>query len=75
MINLKGHGLGDTPLPVISMPILFYSRNLKALPAGKQEQIERIYAFLLTPNEENVYLTVREQTSYDLDKVNKPLVI
>ena len=71
VINLKDSGFGHTPFPVISMPIMFNSRHPKTLATGKQEQIERIYGFPLKSKEDNVYLTVREQTSYDLDKVNK----
>jgi hypothetical protein len=54
----------------MSMPIIFNLRHLNTSVSGKQEQIERVYGFPLKSNEENVYLTIREQTSFDLDKVN-----
>jgi hypothetical protein len=75
VVNLNGDDvLGRTPFPVISMPILFSARNLKAM-ARKQEQIERVYRFPIATEEEDVYLTVREQTSFDLDKVNKLILL
>jgi hypothetical protein len=70
IIHLNDHELGKTPFPVFSMPIVFHSRNTKASLVGKQEQIERMYTFPLASNE-NVCITVREQTSFDLDKVNR----
>jgi protein N-lysine methyltransferase METTL21D len=70
VINLTDHDIGHTPLPVVSMPIIFNSHHPKTSILGKQELIERIYGFPLRSNEENVYLTVREQTSFDLDKVH-----
>lgn len=69
-IDLKGYQLGKTgPLPVVSMPIFCSSRHSKMLAGIKQEQIERIYR-LPIPSNEDKFITVREQTSYDLDKVN-----
>jgi hypothetical protein len=70
VINIKDRDFGCTPLPVMSMPIIFNLRHLNTSVSGKQEQIERVYGFPLKSNEENVYLTIREQTSFDLDKVN-----
>jgi hypothetical protein len=71
VISLKDNDFGHAPFPVMSMPIIFNSRHPKTLVTGKQEQIERIYGFPLKSKEDNTYLTVREQTSYDLDKVKK----
>jgi len=71
VISLKDDNLGHTPFPVMSMPIIFNSRHPKTSVTGKQEQIERIYGFPLKSKEHDAYLTVREQTSYDLDKVKK----
>jgi hypothetical protein len=71
VINLKDHDVGRTPFPVISMPIILNSRHPKLSVVGKQEQIERVYSFFMKTNED-VYLTIREQTSYDLDKVHNP---
>jgi protein N-lysine methyltransferase METTL21D len=69
VISLKDNDLGHTPFPVMSMPIMFNSRHPKTSVTGKQEQIERIYGFSSKSKEDNVCLIVREQTSYDLDKV------
>ncbi|KAH9893559.1 putative methyltransferase-domain-containing protein [Cubamyces lactineus] len=63
IINLAASDLGIRPFPVLSMPILFSSRGR----AGKQEQIERLYRIPLQAGA-NGFLTVREQTSFDLDK-------
>lgn len=65
IINLAAHDLGARPFPVLSMPILFSSRGRTV---EKQEQIERVYRVPLQTGE-NRFLTVREQTSFDLDKV------
>ncbi|KAI0676122.1 putative methyltransferase-domain-containing protein [Trametes maxima] len=67
IINLAASDIGERPHPVISMPILFSSRGRAGHGAGKQEQIERVYRIPLQPGE-NGFLTVREQTSFDLDK-------
>lgn len=80
VIDLKGEHTGDTPLPVFSMPILFSSRpNLKGNGAGKQEQIERLYKVPIKsdegqdePGSTHILLRIKEQTSYDLDKVSRP---
>ena len=64
IINLAASDLGTRPFPVLSMPVLFSSRGR----AGKQEQIERVYRIPLQAGT-NGFLTVREQTSFDLDKV------
>ncbi|KAI0653003.1 hypothetical protein C8Q70DRAFT_1039423 [Cubamyces menziesii] len=63
IINLAASDLGTRPFPVLSMPVLFSSRGR----AGKQEQIERVYRIPLQAGT-NGFLTVREQTSFDLDK-------
>lgn len=67
VISLREECLGTLPFSVMSMPILFSSKNL--IGAGKQEQIERVYGFSRN-DRPNVSLTVRENTSFDLDKVN-----
>ena len=79
-IPLGADDLGATPFAALSMPIAF---NLRAAKSGqKQEQIERIYNFPVTrlsqgevselspvPQLVKVSLRIREQTSFDLDKV------
>ncbi|KAI8996624.1 putative methyltransferase-domain-containing protein [Trametes punicea] len=67
IINLAAHDIGIRPFPVLSMPILFSSRGRSASAAEKQERIERVYRVPLQAGE-NAFLTVREQTSFDLDK-------
>ncbi|EGN95225.1 hypothetical protein SERLA73DRAFT_171053 [Serpula lacrymans var. lacrymans S7.3] len=64
-IQLDEDALGDTPFPVISMPIVFSPRPGKAV---KQEQVERIYNLLLKSNDDPLSMVIREQTSFDLDK-------
>ena len=60
------------PYPVMSMPILFSSRSR---PTGsKQEQIERIYR-LPTGPQSQVFMNIIEQTSFDLDKVSRILML
>jgi protein N-lysine methyltransferase METTL21D len=66
VITLNGAAMGASPFPVISMPVLFVSRKD---PARKQEQIQRVYCIPMSDGEP-AYLTVREQTSFDLDKVS-----
>ncbi|KAI0825552.1 putative methyltransferase-domain-containing protein [Irpex lacteus] len=56
---------GSTPLPVMSMPILFSSRSRTAV--SKQEQVERIYRLPTSP-QSAAFLSIIEQTSFDLDK-------
>ncbi|CCM04185.1 uncharacterized protein FIBRA_06347 [Fibroporia radiculosa] len=73
VINLESLKLGERPLPVMSMPILFSARSLHpkgktgAPTAGKQEQVERIYRIPTGPQQQ-VFISVKEQTSFDLDK-------
>ncbi|RPD52647.1 hypothetical protein L226DRAFT_460788 [Lentinus tigrinus ALCF2SS1-7] len=66
ILNLASRDIGLKPFPVMSMPILFSSR---ARPGNleKQQQIERVYRVPLQP-ERDGFLTIREQTSFDLDK-------
>lgn len=72
VIDLTSSRLGKTPFPVMSMPISFHSRHVKASASTKQEQIERVYRLNNGSSEkDNLLMTVREQTSYDLDKVNQ----
>ncbi|KZT25126.1 hypothetical protein NEOLEDRAFT_1178551 [Neolentinus lepideus HHB14362 ss-1] len=65
IISLTGEGLGSLIFPVLSMPILFSSRNMKS---KKQDQIERIYRFPVPSQDEQAVMVIREQTSFDLDK-------
>lgn len=65
VINLASSSCGPRPLPVLSIPILFTSRGYSS---AKQEQVERIYR-LVTPQRGQLFLKVKEQTSFDLDKV------
>ncbi|PCH44143.1 hypothetical protein WOLCODRAFT_104648 [Wolfiporia cocos MD-104 SS10] len=52
----------------MSMPILFSLRGAKDKNAqGKQEHVERIYRIQTDPKSQ-VFMTVKEQTSFDLDK-------
>lgn len=69
IVNLASTATGERPLPVLSMPILFSSRRA-ASDHSKQEQVQRIYR-VLTPAQEQIFLTVKEQTSFDLDKVRR----
>lgn len=71
VINLAGHVMGGRPFPVVSMPIAF-SRN-KPTGSGKQEQVERIYRVSINL-EEQAFISVREKTSFDLDKVLRELL-
>lgn len=69
-INLGNSALGNTPFPVMSMPVLFDSSSrLDPSAGGKQEQVERVYQLPFGPGESR-YLTITEQTSFDLDKVS-----
>jgi hypothetical protein len=63
MIDLGGDVV---PFPVISMPILFSAHKVEM--RGKQEKIRRVYR-IPVPAGEPAYLTLQEQTSFDLDKV------
>lgn len=67
IVNFASAATGERPLPVLSMPILFSSR-WDTSDRSKQEQVQRIYR-VLTPSQEQIFLTVKEQTSFDLDKV------
>ncbi|THH16232.1 hypothetical protein EUX98_g9337 [Antrodiella citrinella] len=64
VVNLARPSCGARPLPVMSMPILF-TRGRQ--DPGKQEQIQRVYRIPTSPGNQ-VFLTVTEQTSFDLDK-------
>lgn len=68
VINLASEACGERPFPVLSVPIDFSSRTYATI--GKQEQVERIYR-LLTPGGGQVFLMVKEHTSFDLDKVRE----
>ena len=67
IVNLASAAAGDRPLPVLSMPITFSSKRA-AGSATKQERVERVYR-ICTHNGEQAFLTIKEQTSFDLDKV------
>jgi hypothetical protein len=66
VIHLKGEEMGKSPFPALSMPIWF-APHLPLSPA-KQAEIERVFRFP-SSYRENAYLTIREHTSFDLDKV------
>ena len=60
------HLTGKDPFPVISMPIEIMSKPNKS--PTKQAQIERTYRASLT-GLGDIHFLLREQTSFDLDKV------
>lgn len=66
VISLNAENFGQEPLPVISMPMLLDAKA-KLKGQEKQEQVERLYSVLSGQNE--AILCIREQTSFDLDKV------
>jgi len=83
LIDLAAINFGNSPFPVLSLPISFVpGSHVGRSPAGnkktkasststkveKQEEIER--RFLISPTDENDknVITIREQTSFDLDK-------
>ena len=66
VINLAASTCGPRSLPVISMPIFFTSRGHATT---KQEQVERIYR-IMTPLRGQLFFRIKEQTSFDLDKVS-----
>ncbi|KZT07420.1 uncharacterized protein LAESUDRAFT_742889 [Laetiporus sulphureus 93-53] len=72
VVDLASLSLGERPFPVLSMPIHFSSRSYKGKPGagstGKQEQIERLYRIPLGGGDGQAFITVTEQTSFDLDK-------
>lgn len=70
LINLGYRELGVQPLPVASMPISFTRHPL--MKAVKQDEIERLFTFPSAYSENP--LIVREQTSFDLDKVGTQLM-
>ena len=71
IVNLAGHGVGGRPFPVMSMPIVF-GRGKPPAGAGKQEQVERIYRVAVA-GEQQAFMSIREKTSFDLDKVRLEL--
>lgn len=58
------HSTGKAPFPVLSMPIRITPTPEKN--PGKQTQIERMYSASFTGD---LHFILREQTSFDLDKV------
>lgn len=69
VLNLASAEIGDKPFPVMSMPILLSSRG-RPSNMLKQQEIERVYRVPLQSDRDG-FLTVREQTSFDLDKVSR----
>lgn len=67
IVNLASPAVGDRPFPVLSMPITFSSRKL-FVAASKQETVERVYR-LGNGSGQQAFMTIMEQTSFDLDKV------
>lgn len=67
IVNLASPTTGDRPFPVLSMPMTFSSWK-PAAAASKQERVERVYR-LCTDTGEQAFLSIKEQTSFDLDKV------
>ena len=64
--NLAAPDVGARPFPVMSVPITVTSRARGAVE--KQQEIERVYRVPLLPGRDG-FLKIREQTSFDLDKV------
>ena len=73
VINLGSPDVGKRPHPVMSMPIVFSSKSAKLkgkspAHAVKQEHVERVYRIAIDATEQ-VFMRIKEQTSFDLDKV------
>ena len=68
IINLAAREVGEKPFPVMSMPIVLSSRARAGAHTEKQQSIERVYRVPLL-SEKDGFLIIREQTSFDLDKV------
>ena len=71
--NLAARDVGARPFPVLSVPVLVSARG--AGRAEKQQQIERVYRLPLPGHlhrsgGRDAFLRIREQTSFDLDKVS-----
>ena len=71
--NLAACDVGARPFPVLSVPVLVSARG--AGRAEKQQQIERVYrlpvlSHLHQSGGRDAFLRIREQTSFDLDKVS-----
>ena len=71
IIDLHARDFGTHPLPVISMPFRINTKGGNVKFPGKQEQIERLYSIpqLAGTRKQNILLCIREQTSFELDKV------
>jgi len=71
VIDLNAEDFGSVPFPAISMPVLLNQKGGKVQSMDKQEQIERLYSISYSPRGEQLDRTfcIREQTSFDLDKV------
>ena len=68
IVNLAARDVGERPFPVMSMPIVLSSRARAGAHVEKQQSIERVFRVPLQ-TEKDGFLTIREQTSFDLDKV------
>ena len=68
IINLAARDVGERPFPVMSMPIVLSLRARTGAHGEKQQSIERVYRIPLLVGKDG-FLTIREQTSFDLDKV------
>lgn len=74
MVYLGDERIGEQPIPVISIPILFSSRQVKmsdqdrTMHTMKQGYIERIY-HIPSSGDQKIHIHLTEQTSFDLDKV------
>jgi protein N-lysine methyltransferase METTL21D len=73
VIDFGANDFGARPFPVVSMPVLLEARIPKNRPSGKQEQIERLYLMPPRRSEHSTIICIREQTSFDLDKVCEPV--
>ena len=70
VIDFSANDFGARPFPVISMPVRLEARMTKNKPSGKQEQVERLYSIPSRSSEKHsTILRIREQTSFELDKV------
>ena len=71
IVNLSSGTIGERPFPVLSMPMTFYRGKVSA---AKQDKVERVYRISMKPEEQR-FLTIKEKTSFDLDKVWDPFLL
>ena len=70
VIDFGANDFGAFPFPVLSKPVWIEVRSTKNKPSGKQEQVERLYSIPSRSSEkQSIMLCIREQTSFELDKV------